>query len=164
MSYIDFGYIIYEWQNMGVFEFVLPFLLIFALTYGILSKSTIFSQNNAVNLVVSLAIGLMAIQLPMSRDFFTEVFPRMGIALASILVIVILAAVFIDPKKQKGWFTGFAITGVVFGVLSVLYSFNVMRWVQASFFFTDHLPGIVAAVIFIFLIIMIATSNKKGNK
>ena len=51
------GNLLYQLETMGVFEYVLPFLMIFALVYAILNKAKFLGNNNAVNVVLSLAVG-----------------------------------------------------------------------------------------------------------
>lgn len=88
-------------EQMGVFAYLLPFLLIFALVYGILSNTKILGNNNGINIVLSIAIGLMALQFNFVSYFFAEIFPRLGVGLAILLVIVVLMSAFVDLKEHK---------------------------------------------------------------
>ena len=95
-------------------------MLIFTLVFGILSSTKIFRENRSVDAIIALVVALMALQLEMVPVFFTEVFPRLGVALAAILVILILAGFFIDPKKAGIMYT---LLGVgVIAAIAVLVS------------------------------------------
>ena len=86
-------------SNMGFFTYVLPFLLIFSLVFGILSSMKLFKENRGVDAIIAVVVGLMALQFDMVPVFFSQVFPRMGVALAAILVILILAGFLLILKN-----------------------------------------------------------------
>ena len=79
-----------EWEHLGIFEYILPFLLIFAVVFGILTKSEVLGTNRGVNTVISLAVGLLAMQSYVLRSFFRTIFPYAGIGIAILLVGLIL--------------------------------------------------------------------------
>jgi hypothetical protein len=101
--------------------------MIFAITYGILDKTGIFKQNG-INVILSLAVGLMALQMNFVSYFFREIFPRMGIMLSVILVILILLGLFFDFKnKGVKVVLGFI---VAIGVIVILVqSFDIFSWI-----------------------------------
>jgi hypothetical protein len=78
------------WNAIGVFSYVLPFLLIFAVVYAILSKSGILQRNKGINTIVAASIGLLALQYDQVPLFFANVFPKFGILLSLVLVILLL--------------------------------------------------------------------------
>ncbi len=101
-----------QWEAAGLFEYVLPFLLIFAVVYAILSFVNVFKNNKAVVAIISLAVALMALQFNLVSYFFADIFPRLGIALSIILVLLILGGIFLDwDNKGMKWFS-FAIIAV----------------------------------------------------
>lgn len=82
-----------QWDRMGVFSYVLPFLLIFAVVYAILTKSKLFGEENkAAVAIISLSIGLLALQLDFVSTFFQVIFPRFGIGIAVAIVLLIALA------------------------------------------------------------------------
>ena len=44
------GNMLFQWEQAGVFSYVLPFLLIFAVVFGILSKTGVFKEKG-INIV-----------------------------------------------------------------------------------------------------------------
>lgn len=87
-------------QNAGFYSFILPFLLIFSLVYGILTRMDLFKDNKGVSAIISLSVGLLALQFNIVSNFFSEVFPKVGIGLSLILGLLILIGAFIDRSKQ----------------------------------------------------------------
>ena len=112
-----------QWQSIGVFDILLPFLLIFAVIFGILASTNILGGHKGVNLVISLVIALLAIRLPFVSAFFTEFFPRIGIVLAVLIGGTITIGLFLHQHSAKGWFNGLAIAGIVFAIIAALMSF-----------------------------------------
>ena len=117
-------------QNLdqwGFFTYFLPFLLIFAVTYGILSKIKVFQENNAVNAIIAVAIGLLALQLDFVSTFFMEIFPKFAMGLAIILVLVILLGFFFNGTEVDKW-KEYSWIGWVVGIAVILWALSTWRW------------------------------------
>ena len=117
------GNFLFQLENLGVFSYVLPFLMIFAVVYAILSKTSFLGKSNAVNVILSLAVGFMALQFDFVPYFFSEIFPRMGVLLSIILVAIILIGLFFDFRK-KGTKVFFGILALIGFIVIVLQSFS----------------------------------------
>jgi len=98
----SFGNLLNQWEQIGVFSFMLPFLLIFALIYGILSKMNFFGDesNKSINAIIALSVALMALQFGIVSVFFSDILPRLGVALAVVLVFLILIGLFGNPNNK----------------------------------------------------------------
>ncbi|MBI2632538.1 hypothetical protein HYW75_06030, partial [Candidatus Pacearchaeota archaeon] len=57
----DIGTVIAQWQTAGIYDFLLPFLLIFAIVLGILRSTSIIGGNRGLHIIIALVIGLMAV-------------------------------------------------------------------------------------------------------
>jgi len=157
------GNILNMWEQVGIFSYAIPFLLIFALVFGILSRMNIFKKadnkpNTAISGVIALAVALMALQFPSVPMFFAELFPALGIGLAIILVVLIVSGLFIDPDN-KGWMVGLMIVSVVVVIGVLLSASRGMGFVFGTWW-SYNWPTIVGILIFIGLIVaIIAASN-----
>lgn len=126
----DLGRLLNYLENAGFFTYVLPFLLIFAVVFGILTKVDLFKKNKTINVVISLAVGLLSLQFSFVPMFFSEIFPRLGIALAVILVAFILLGIFLPgAAKNKGVAWGGLIIALVIFVIVLVQSF---QWTGGS--------------------------------
>jgi len=141
--------------NMGFFAYVLPFLLIFTLVFGILSSMKLFKENRGVDAVIALVVGMMALQFDMVPVFFAQIFPRMGIALAAILVILILAGFFVDPKKAWMMYLFLGIGVIAAIVVLITTASNVGFY--SSYWIYQYIPEI-AVVVGVIVIILIVTN------
>lgn len=159
-----------QWEAAGIFAYALPFLLIFALVYGLLLKVNIFGTkqdpNKTIIAMISLAVAFMALQFDIVSIFFSEIFPRFGVALSIVLVILILGGIFMPTNKDNNWFM-IALAIVVFIIIAtVVYnSLSSLGWGIGG-------PGLSyiwdrygAIIIFGLLIIGIvaATARKKNS-
>ncbi len=114
----DIGGLISNLQQAGVFIYVLPFLLVFAVVYAILSRAKFLGDNVGVNVIISLALGLFAIQVPYVTDFFQNLFPNVAIGLSILLALLILGSFFVNFEEApwaKNLFIGIGV--VVAGVI-----------------------------------------------
>jgi len=93
------------WNEMGVFSYVIPFLLIFAVIYAILDKTGMLGDNKPIEAIVAVSIGLLALQFDFVSEFFAVIFPRFGVGLAIFLAVVIMLG-FFYPEGEDGKFSG----------------------------------------------------------
>ena len=156
----DIGYFLSQLDQVGFFQFLLPFLLIFALVFGILNQIHLFKDNKSINAIIALVVGLMALQFPLVPQFFSEIFPRLGVALSILLVILILVGIFIDPRKGGiGWtFLGI---GAIITIIVLVQTAGAVGW-SAGYWWYDNWP-LVAGAVFILIIIavIVGASNPK---
>lgn len=149
-------------ESLGFFAYVLPFLLIFALVYGILSITKLFQENKAINGIIAFVIGLLSLQFDLVPKFFSEIFPRLGVGLAVILVVIILLGIFY-PKQNWVSYTMFGIAGLV--LLIVLYkTAGALNWYSGTWWVDNWVT--IAAVVFILValgIIVGASQPSKGD-
>lgn len=161
------GNMLFQWESAGVFSYVLPFLVIFALVYGILSTMNLFGNNKAINAIISLAVGLMALQFNFVSIFFAEIFPRFGAVLAVVLVVLILLGLFVNDGKGNLGPTFKKVMVVIVGIMViwvVVSSLNSFGWYTGYGFWYGlkyYLPTIIGVVAFIGVLVAIIMGGKK---
>ena len=139
-----------QWEKAGLFSYILPFLVIFAVVFGLLERLQIFGgESRGVNAVISTAVGLLSLQFNFVGVFFSQLFPRFGIGVAILLVAMVFLGLFVENKmilvffwvgavvglgvlgttfQSLGWFTGNIDTGniaglvLIGGVILLIYS------------------------------------------
>ena len=91
-------------RNVGFFEFYLPFVLSFALFYGILQKVDIFKSRN-INLVISLVLALYVIGFtPVGTtfaQFLTNFFGDVALILVSTLGLLMIFFVLVPLSGKE---------------------------------------------------------------
>jgi len=160
----DVGSVLQSWADAGIFSYVLPFLLIFALIFAILSRIKFFEDKKTINMIISLAAALMALQFGYVPAFFEKIFPKMGVGLAVLLVALIFFGAFIDwgdNKKAIPW-TFLGIGALIF-LIVVLQSFTDYS-VFGAWWWQEYWQGIITLVVIAAVIILVvATGNKRSS-
>lgn len=158
-----FERMINSWQEAGFFTYLFPFLLIFALVYGIMTRIKIFQENKAVNAIIALVVGLMSLQFSFVSNFFSQLFPRVGIGLVIILVILIVLGLFVDPKSSTINYILLGI-GAVIVIVVLVQSAGATGWSSGEWWSSnwETIAGILAILLIIGFVI--GASGPKGGK
>jgi hypothetical protein len=159
--------ILYQWDYLGVFDFLLPFLLVFAIVYGILSSTKFFGTNRGVYVIIAVVIGLLALRYQFFfSSFLSELFPRLGIGISILLALLILVGMFIAEDETRYWGWGLAAIGVIIAIVVVYQSFNVLGYGIVGGIGSDFVGFILLGVLLIGVIIAVAASggDKKNRK
>jgi len=160
------GAILQQLADFGIFFYVLPFLLVFALVFAILQKVKITGEGNkGIDAVIALTVSLMSLQFDAVPIFFQIIFPKVGIALSILLAAMLLLGLTLDIRKSRGMVFTFLGIGGVLGVIILLQSFQDYSWWTGSFW-QENISAIVAGIILLVLVLVIINSGKsdpEGN-
>ena len=148
-------------HQMGFFSYLIPFLLLFAFVFGILTKLNLFKDNKVINGIIALAVGLIAIQVPIVSQFFSAIFPQLGMALAVILVIFIIAGLFLSDKVNWINYVLIGIAGIII-IVVLVQTAGTLGWPVAQWWINNW-SMIVAVVIIVGLVIAIIIGTSKGS-
>lgn len=157
----DIASILNYWADIGVFAYVLPFLLIFAVVYGILSKINIFGeagQNKGVNAVIGIAVGLLSLQWDYVPNFFARIFPFAGMGISILLVALILMGLFGDWNDAK-YKNIFLSIGAVIAVIVVISALTNVGW-QGGYWWDQYGPALITLIILGVLVAMVIGGKK----
>lgn len=163
------GNMLAQWEAAGVFTYALPFLLIFAIVYAVLSTTKVFKDNKPVNAVVALAVALLALKFQLVPLFFGEIFPRMGIALSILLVVIILVGIFSDPTNPDSKWVNKLFIGITLLVLAIVIFSSLSGfgfgggWGGFGFLYGINWAGVIFAVLIIGLIVWVIAKGNKGS-
>jgi len=154
-----FGNLIATWEQTGVFSFVLPFLLIFAMVFGILTKINLFGENKSINAILALTVGLLSLQFSVVPFFFSEIFPRVGVGLSIILIVLIFTSMFSNPDDKWQMYVVWAISAII--VIVILLQ------TAAATGFSTYLPFLgyywpeISGIVFFIIIIAVVVSSSR---
>jgi predicted Abi (CAAX) family protease len=146
-------------------EILLPFLLVFVVTFAILQKSKILA-NTQVDAMVGLVIGLILIGVPGPRDVVVGIMPLLAVGVAVILVFMILygfvAGDLSDDKNMPGWlkytFMGLA---ALFTIWVVLFVSGLGTKILDSF---GGSSDVWMNIVMIVLVVAVVAVAMKGGK
>lgn len=150
--------------DIGIFYYVLPFLLLFALTFAILQKMNLTGKDNrGIDAIIALAVSLLALQFDMVPMFFQEIFPRAGMGLGILLVALILMGLFVNPQKHTFAVWTFFSIGAVLAIIILLNSLESYSW-WAGGWWTENMDLIITGAIIIALVTVVIMSGKAPGK
>lgn len=118
-SYFDFRTIVMEWSSIGMFDVILPMLLIFTIVYATLQRTKLLGQKKEIDAVVGLVISFFVMgNLEVSR-FFLPLFSNAALGIA-VLVVFLLLTGLIAGRPGKGW-----------GTITLIGGISVFLWVMS---------------------------------
>ncbi len=167
MRFGSFADIIFQWEYLGVFDFILPFLLIFAVVFGILGQMKIFGDRKGIHVIIAIVLGLLASRFPLFTDFLNIVSPRLGIGLVVLLALLILVGMF-SPGGQRGIIAYILMgVGVIIFIVVITSSFDIFGFGYGAWGFTDsELIGyvlLIAALIGVIVAVVVSGSSGSGH-
>lgn len=153
---VNFGDLLAQWQQYGLFDYILPFLILFAFIFGILIKLNLFGdENRSVSAIIALAVGLISLQFGFVSQFFAELFPRFGVGIAIILVGIIMLGLFVGKNTNWIWL----VMGIVAFGFVILKGLGALGWGQEI-----DLLGNAGLLLLVFVIILIAIMAKRPDE
>lgn len=156
--------ILNKWQTGGIFDYVLPFLLIFSVVFGILESTKILGKQKGVHVIVALVIGLLSLRFGFVQQFFGELFPRLAVGIAVVLALLILTGLFIAKEETRYWLWGLAAISVIVLLIVLVGSFEGAGWLgYYGGYIGDYAELIVGAVLLIGVIIAVSASGGGGS-
>jgi len=153
------GNFLLQLEQLGFFTYVLPFLILFAIIFGVLSRVQIFGTGKPIYVIISLAVSLMAIQFGFVSQFFSEIFPRLGIWLAVILIIFIIMGLMSPSGKWNH--AAMVLVGIVILTVILVQTFGV-TW-YTGYWFSRYWPGVLAAIIILVALGAIVSNTPEGQ-
>ncbi|KHO47702.1 MAG: hypothetical protein QT00_C0002G0362 [archaeon GW2011_AR5] len=150
-----FSILVANLNALGFFGFLLPWIFMFAVTYGLLAKAKFFEDTKIVG-VISLVLAFFVVGFggPWLAGFFVNLFGYAAIIIAGLLVIVLFITMsggsigkFFDNK----------------GVAAILVGIGIIVFFIAMGGFSVVVSDAVIGIIFIIIIMAIAVYFIAGN-
>ncbi|MFB6076843.1 MAG: hypothetical protein ABEK12_01790 [Candidatus Nanohaloarchaea archaeon] len=114
--------VIANFRDIGVFQYVLPFLIVFAAVYGILGRLELFDENEQVNGIIAVVAGLFVANFAATTTFslglyLSNFFGAFAVVLVFLLgVLLAVGAAGEDEETMESiqkWFMYLAALAVV---------------------------------------------------
>ena len=174
-------------REFGLFDVVLPFLLVFAVVFGILEKTKIlgtekvgdheYSRKN-LNAIVSFVLGLLVVAATKIVGVINQALPRISLLVVVSLSFILSIGLFMKPgdtiyDKLGGRWLTFLMIGMFIAVvlifLSVIPANANQSWLDYGFeFVKEFWSGTLISSIILFAIIiwaiMYITSPKSESE
>ncbi len=152
-------------------DMILPFLLIFAVTFAILQKTKILGDGKKqIDAIVALVIGLIVITFGYATNLINSIIPFLAISIVVILVFMILYGMVFQGDDKFKVHKGIQITVGILAALGLiivlLVATGAWDYLYDRFFLGSDSSGLVTNVILIVVIVvavLVATLVKSGS-
>jgi len=126
---LDFETVFLQWQGSGLFTIILPFFLIFTITFAVLQKIKLFGENKKVNVIIALVIGLVSLQSDYIIYSINNFLPNISLVLIVIVMALVLAGILFigDEEGWPGVTGGLAAFFAVIGIVWALFFDNISQ-------------------------------------
>lgn len=150
----DFNTLVGQLEGMGFYEVILPFLLIFTMSYGILTKINLFGKGGAkdvsarINPIISLILAFFFVRNEAFVEIVTKFFPRVSIFIIILFGFLLILALFGRGSSiGDNGFGIFLIIAIVYVIWSTYDLFNEVGLPWNVGFSLDWLTVIIIVVI-----------------
>lgn len=127
---VDFMTVLDQWESFGVFNVLLPFLLVFAITFAILEKIQLFGQKRQINGIIAAIMGILLVRNQYVVGIINRFLPNISLFMIIILMFLLLIGIFAGGSTRfRGSLLGFA----------MVISFIFVLWSLSSNFLGDTL-------------------------
>ena len=159
-------------EEFGVVDFILPFVIVFTLSYAVLLKAKILGENKNFNVVVALVLGLLFViphatgQYPAGYDpveIMNQSLPSISLVAVAVIMAMILLGIF-----GRGFAAKFnpIIALIAIGFVIYIFGSSLNLWNAPNDIFswwteeTTELMIIIA--VFAVIVFFITGDGKKG--
>lgn len=153
-----------QWETSGVFDFLLPALLIFAIIFGILTSTGVLGANRGVNFVIAATTALMAMRLQIVSDFFGLLLPGLGIGVAVLVVVLVLSGLFLQKSNWRQWMPTFFWGGIIIALIIVVSVLNSFAWFGSPWWQQNWVSIVWIVVILAILAPLFVTPKTEEEK
>lgn len=116
---IDFNSAVEGFADVGGFNVILPFLLVFAVTFAVLRKIQLFGDNKRVDAIVSFIMAAFLVSATGIVDVLIGFLPRVSMIVLVLLMLILVVGVF---SGRSDWGGGFLTIGAIIAILAVLWA------------------------------------------
>ena len=116
---VDF-YSLMDWfAGAGGFDIILPFLLIFTVTFAILQKVKLFGEKKNIDAIISLIIAFFLVIQQGLVTVMQGFLPRVSMAILVFLMVLLVVGIFVGGSEWTGSLLGIA---VIVAIVTVFWA------------------------------------------
>ena len=154
-------------DQIGLYDVVLSFLLIFTLAFGILEKSKILGTEKGrddkvytrknLNAMIAFIMGFFVVASAQLVELVNILVSRVGVVMVILVMLMLLIASFhkqqgdegFELKSWQGWLSGVVLVAVI------LIFMDGVGWLQPLWFYvTNHWDSTLIGTILLFAIVI----------
>lgn len=172
MANVDFQTIVQDLEQAGVFDVVLPFLLIFTLVFGFLEKIKLFGTKDGqprtnINAIFSLLVAGFMLTQEEIIEKITSFLPRVSLIMLIFVMLLLLIGTFIG-ERQHEWTGGVFAVAAILCLIAVFWAFtstdyDFMEGGSISNWWDDNWGGVIGLAAVVAVFIAVVAGSKRGT-
>lgn len=148
----------YQLESIGVFEILLPFLLVFALVFGLLEKTKILGKDKRnINAVVALILGLLFITQFEIVQTMTSFLPKISLFMIIAIMFLLLISFFGAKVHEKQ--SPFLWIVCVIVLIAIYWALSPSLGLEMPYFVEQYWPWIIIPLI---IVVFLFSKEKKS--
>ena len=160
---VDF-YSLMDWfEGAGGFDIILPFLLIFTITFAILQKIKLFGEKRNIDMIISLIIAFFLIIQKGFVQIIQGFLPRVSMAVLVFLMLLLVVGIFVGGSEWTGSLLGIA---VIVAIITVFWALGAALGWNVPYLdkFTEQDVAVLITIgVFLLVIWLIVREPKEGK-
>lgn len=162
---MDFRAIAMEWSNIGMFDMILPMLLIFVVIYSVLQRTKILTGKKEIDAIAALIVSFFTIGNPEVSAFFLPLFSNVALGVAILVgFLLVVGLVAGRPGKSFQSITLWAGIGIFLWVMSRAADyFGAYGMIFSSSWWYNNSYWIIP-VVFIAIVIGMVTATPEADE
>ncbi|MFH1376508.1 MAG: hypothetical protein ABIH25_02635 [Candidatus Woesearchaeota archaeon] len=176
MVYSDFRYFVEELKSMGVYDVLLPFLLIFTIIFAILEKTLIFGNSGTkenpspktnINVIFALLVSAVTIVNKEVIEVINQYLPGVTLIIVIGIMFMLVAAMFSKDgfKGLPFWGGGIiALVAVIWSLSDPTYGAGSTKFGYLYYAIEPYFGLLVAGVLVVIVIFAIVGGGKSKKK
>src|SRR3989338_6584950 len=155
-------------QDIGLYDFLLPFLLIFTIVFAILEKTYIFGKTSDgeskrnINAIVALILGLVIINQFEIIQSLNNFLPKISFFIIVSLMILILFGLF-GANVEKGLGGVLLLLAAIASLVATYWALGPSLDFQVPYWVQDNAARIIVLLIVFIVIFAVINSGKKDK-
>ena len=100
---VNFSDMIKQLEQMGFYEVILPFMLVFTIMFALLQKIKLFGQDTKnINIVVAVVIAFFFVRVPAIIATVNQFLPKISMIVIVLLMFLLILGV-LGSGESTGW-------------------------------------------------------------
>lgn len=157
------GDLFYQLEGSGLFEYVLPFLLVFAIIFAILEKTKIFGERNSVNIIVSIIMGLLFVTQTSLVSTLNSFLPKISLFIIVAVMVLILFGLF-GASTEHGFRGIILLLGAVASLVAIYWGLSPSLGFQLPYWVQYNWDVIITLIIILIVIFIIAGGSGRKQR
>lgn len=142
---MDFYNIFSDLESMGFFDIILPFLLVFTISFAIINKTKILGARRNVDIIVAFVIAFLSVRNEFFVNLMKSFLPNVAMFMIIILMFLLMLGIFAGENKEwTGYFWGIGfIISLIFILFALLFDYtdkyvSFPDWLRDMFYSIDE--------------------------